>query len=356
MSKNWKRHIELQLLDNEGKGIDLGSFKVVFNIDWFNISSSSRIGNFKIYNLSSETASRITGREFSRVRVVAGYDGIYEVPVVDESELNKPREITEAEAREMTGENFGLIFSGQVRYAVRGRDNPTDTYVMIQAADTDQAFSSAITSKTISKGYTVADVRRAAMSDFNPYGVTPGVLGDAPATVFPRGKTLLTMTRNVMDNVAAQCKATWQFVDGQLNMVPDSQYVHEAVRLNSATGLVGMPQQTIGSGVNVRCLINPNIRLNGLIQLDQASVYRAALANNSIANAGGPITDHNVNGNIYLNGTQSQPASIATDGIYVVRGIMYSADTRGQAWYQDMMCFARGDMTLLSGTALQRGA
>ncbi|MCN8743121.1 hypothetical protein MLW97_24575, partial [Escherichia coli] len=116
-----------------------------------------------------------------------------------------------------------------------------------------------------------------------------------------------------------------------------------------------MPQQTIGNGVNVRALINPNIRVNGLIQLDQASVYRTALSNNDIAMAGGQITDQNTDGNITLSGTTSQPASIATDGVYIVRGIMYTGDTRGQAWYMDMMCEARGAQDMPSSTALQRG-
>lgn len=155
-------------------------------------------------------------------------------------------------------------------------------------------------------------------------------------------------------NVAGQCGATWQFVDGQRQMVANNEYVHEAIVLNSATGLIGMPQQTIGNGVNVRALINPNIRVNGLIQLDQASVYRTALSNNDIAMAGGQITDQNTDGNITLSGTTSQPASIATDGVYIVRGIMYTGDTRGQAWYMDMMCEARGAADLLSSSAQQR--
>ncbi|EHR8977907.1 hypothetical protein KUT16_005101, partial [Escherichia coli] len=135
----------------------------------------------------------------------------------------------------------------------------------------------------------------------------------------------------------------------------NNEYVHEAIVLNSATGLIGMPQQTIGNGVNVRALINPNIRVNGLIQLDQASVYRTALSNNDIAMAGGQITDQNTDGNITLSGTTSQPASIATDGVYIVRGIMYTGDTRGQAWYMDMMCEARGAADLVSSSARERG-
>ncbi|EPE0662305.1 hypothetical protein ACSFR1_005199, partial [Escherichia coli] len=158
----------------------------------------------------------------------------------------------------------------------------------------------------------------------------------------------------LMDNVAGQCGATWQFVDGQRQMVANNEYVHEAIVLNSATGLIGMPQQTIGNGVNVRALINPNIRVNGLIQLDQASVYRTALSNNDIAMAGGQITDQNTDGNITLSGTTAQPASIATDGVYIVRGIMYTGDTRGQAWYMDMMCEARGAEDLQSQGAMNR--
>lgn len=38
----------------------------------------------------------------------------------------------------------------------------------------------------------------------------------------------------------------------------------------------------MGNGVNVLCSINPNIRMGGLIWLDQASVYRAALSNDEI--------------------------------------------------------------------------
>ncbi|HEM8625240.1 TPA: hypothetical protein U2Q62_004877, partial [Citrobacter amalonaticus] len=118
---------------------------------------------------------------------------------------------------------------------------------------------------------------------------------------------------------------------------------------------IGMPQQTIGNGVNVRALINPNIRVNGLIHLDQASVFRTALSNNDIAMAGGQITDQNTDGNITLSGTTAQPASIATDGVYIVRGIMYTGDTRGQAWYMDMMCEARGAADLRTQDSLNRG-
>jgi hypothetical protein len=353
MSQNWMRHFELQLLDENGQGIELSDFKVTFTIDWFNISSASRVGTIKIYNLSADTSNRITGKEFSKVRLIAGYDGI--APEVSASDVGTVREVDAADVGQSDGRNYGLIFSGEIRYSVTGKDSPIDSYVLIQAADTDLAFATSITSQTLAAGYTVADVNRALMKDFEAKGATEGLTPEMPATVFPRGRVLFGMTRHLMDNVAGQCGATWQFVDGQRQMVANNEYVHDAIVLNSATGLISMPQQTIGNGVNVRALINPNIRVNGLIQLDQASVYRTALSNNDIAMAGGQITDQNTDGNITLSGTTAQPASIATDGVYIVRGIMYTGDTRGQAWYMDMMCEARGAADLRTQDSLNRG-
>ena len=353
MSTNWMRHFELQLLDQNGQGISLSDFKVTFNIEWFNISTTTRVGTIKIYNLSATTSNMILGSEFSTVRLIAGYDGI--APTVDASQVGVVRNINQSDVGQTDGQNFGTIFTGDIRYSMTGKDNPVDSFVLIQAGDTDAAFITSITSQTIAAGYTVADVNNALMKDFAATGATEGRTPAMPPTVFPRGRVLHGLTRTFMDNVASQCNATWMFVDGKREMVTDDEVVHEAIVLNSNTGLVGMPQQTMGNGVNVRCLINPNIRVNGLIQLDQKSVYRTQLGSDDIALSGGRITDQNVDGNISLNGTTAQPASIATDGVYIVRGIMYTGDTRGQAWYMDMMCEARGAADLGTQAAYNRG-
>lgn len=63
--------------------------------------------------------------------------------------------------------------------------------------------------------------------------------------------------------------------------------------------------------------------------------------------SGGRITEINDNGNLVVTGVASiPPASIATDGVYIVQSISYTGDTRGQAWYMDMMCVARGSADL----------
>ncbi len=353
MSQNWMRHFELQILSESGEGISLSDFKVTFRIEWTD-TRWPRVAMVKIYNLSKDTCSRILGKEFAKIKIIAGYDGM--PAAVDSSQVGVATEIDPSQVGQTNGTNFGEIFSGEIRFTVTGRDNPTDTWVLIQAIDGHQAFMNASVTTTLAAGYTVADVHSAALDSLSPYGVTKGITGDAPVTVFPRGRVLYQSTRDVMDNIAAQCGATWQLVDGQAQMVPNNKYLQEAIVLNSDTGLIGMPQQTMGAGVNVRCLINPNIRLNGLVQIDQASVYRASLPADEVKALPGRAREENVNGNLSVSGTLQQPASIAADGLYIVKSIDYNGDTRGQPWYMDMMCFARGSADLLSTSAINRGA
>lgn len=353
MSQNWMRHFELQILSESGEGISLSDFKVVFNITWTDTRWPA-VGMVKIYNLSGDTASRILGKEFAKVRIIAGYDGLAQD--VDASQVGVVTDIDAGQGGQINGTNFGEIFSGDIRYTLKGRDGPTDTWVLIQAVDGHQAFMNASVTKTLSAGYTVADLRLAAMDGFNPFGVTQGITGDMPETVFPRGRVLYQPARDVMDNVAGQCSATWQLSGGQLQMVPIDKYTQDAIVLNSDTGMIGMPQQTMGAGVNVRCLINPNIRINGLIQIDQNSVYRATLSSNDIRSLPGRVRETATDGNLTVDGTTQQPSSVAADGVYIVYSIDYSGDTRGQAWYMDIMCRARNDATLQTQASINRSA
>ncbi|MGJ4315307.1 hypothetical protein ACP8FJ_31065, partial [Klebsiella pneumoniae] len=131
MSQNWMRHFELQLVDSKGNATDFGGFKVTFNIDWFNISSETRVGTFKIYNLAASTVNKIVGKEFTRIRIIAGYDGI--APDVSASQVGIARTVNPDEVGQMDGRNYGLIFDGEIRYTITGKDNPIDSFVLIQA-------------------------------------------------------------------------------------------------------------------------------------------------------------------------------------------------------------------------------
>lgn len=352
MSQNWMRHFELQLVGKKGEGISLSDLKVTFDIEWFNLKYPS-VATITIYNLSQTTTNRIMGKEFSQVRIIAGYDGI--APSVTADQEGVARRVDPGTMGQRNGQNFSQIYSGDIRFSSNGKINGTDSWVKIQVCDGFEAYIKATISSTLAKGYTVEDIYNQLIRCLAPFGIVAGRKPRFPPTVFPRGRTFHGMVRDYLDVVAQQCGATWQLVNGRLDMMTPEMVRHDVIVLNSRTGLVGMPSQTIGAGVDVRCLINPNIRVNGLIQLDQASVNRAALSTSDIQTAGGRITTVDVNGNQTVQGTVSQPASIATDGVYVVRSIRYTGDTRGTPWYMDLMCEARGAADLTTQAARERG-
>ncbi|HIE3985851.1 hypothetical protein JY462_10125 [Serratia marcescens] len=306
MTTNWMRKCSLIVANDAGEGLELSGLKISFNISRPDISYPAT-AMFKIYNLSRNTNSRIRQNEFTQIKFVAGYQ-----------------------------DNFGLIFSGQIQYSYSGRENPTDTYVVIQAADSDQAHNFAVMNTTLAAGYTQQDVHTALMKPIGVYDIVAGATPEFATTKAPRGKPMFGMHRDEVSSLAAQCKATWRYENGRLQMVPENAYLADAIVLNAQTGLVGMPEQTINGGINVKCLINPNIQLDTLIRLDNKSINQVGLSNQEIAT--GSTAGASV----------QQPAVLDMDGDYIVKNIAYYGDTRGNAWYQDMICIAKGGAGLLS--------
>lgn len=339
MSQNWMRHFELQLLDKNGEGIKLTDLKVTFDIQKMPATIfNGFVGNFKIYNLSKTTENRIKSQEFSRIRVIAGYDG------------------NQDESGNYPDQNIGMIFNGDIRFSISGKDNITDSWLLIQCIDSWNGHLYAAMRTTIAKGWTFQQMLDTLMKSYAPYGITAGVMPDMPTTVFPRARVLVGNTSNFVYQIAKQCNASWWYENNQIHILPDDKYIDTNVVLNANTGLIGMPRQTMGNGVNVRCLINPNIKLGGLVTLDQASVYRASLSNDVIATSPGALSETASDGNLYVDGIpgQSQPASINTDGDYIVGAIDYTGDTRGQKWYMDLLCLAKDGRELLSQSTVRK--
>ncbi|KFK92006.1 MULTISPECIES: hypothetical protein [unclassified Serratia (in: enterobacteria)] len=338
MSKNWMRHFELQLLDKDGTGIDLSNFKVTFEIEKMPATVfNGFVGNFKVYNLSPDTENKIMGKEFAKIRAIAGYDGM------PDSNGN------------YTDSNFGLIFNGDIRFTITGKDSITDNWILIQCIDSWEGHLNASVKTTVAAGWKYADLFDQGMKTYAPFGITSGAAPTMPTTVFPRGRVIYKTTSALMYDIAKQCDGNWWFENNQVHILPESKYLTEAFVLNANTGLIGRPQQTMGNGVNARCLINPNIKLGSLVRIDQTSVYRASLSGSAVATAEGRLREQEQDGNLSVSVPSMPPASINVDGDYIVYSIDYHGDTRGQSWYMDLMCIARGSKDLLTKSALDKG-
>src|SRR5471030_998467 len=193
MSINWMRHFELQLYANNGKGISLSEFKATFDVER-NDNRFPCVGTVRVYNLSQSTQNKIMAREFTKIRIIAGYDGI--APAVTENDVGKERYITDSQVGKTDGQNFGVIFSGDIRFTITGKDNGTDSWITIQACDSEEAFNFAKISTTLAKGYTTSDVYDLLMRHLEPYGIAHGITPNFPTTVFPRGRVFHGMVRD----------------------------------------------------------------------------------------------------------------------------------------------------------------
>lgn len=344
MSHFWRRRFELLLLDNSGTGIALSDFSVDFSVSW-NLSNTPRIAKIKIYNLRPDTVSRLLLREFSRVQLSAGYFGL--------ATSEQPREVTVRENGNST--QFGTIFSGDIRIAIEGRSG-TESWVTIQALDGFEAYNYARISATLAGGYSDENVYDLLVKKLEQdYGIQRGKALAFRTMKYPRGRTFNGTIATYLNELTKDYNANWQFLDGRVELFHDDMIVDDmAVELNQKTGLIGSPLRTTGSGITAKCLLNPAIRLNGLVHINQHLIATQDLSDDVLLSSdenieyqqSGVMIDRAGDNQVYR-GIATSPDAIATDGIYIVRGITYSGNTRGSEWYMNLMCQARGDTSTL---------
>jgi len=290
-AQEYGRKINLIVFNTDlGNGVDLSQLHIKFSCKRSN-SMTPNNADIRVYNLDLETALRIKA-EFKRVILQAGYEG-----------------------------NYGVIFQGNIKQVILGRESATDTFIDIVAGDGDNAYNFAIVNQTMNSGVKPSDQIAMLAKTMNDRNVTLGSTPEnLPTSQLPRGKVFYGTTRDYLRTIAMTTGNAWSIQDEKINFVPLKSYLKgTVVVLTSKTGLIGTPQQT-NEGVNMKCLLNPLISIGGRVQIDNASVeqYKINLAvPNSPANIPAPLTD---------------------DGMYFILVAEHNGDTRGVDWYTNMIC------------------
>jgi baseplate hub protein gp41 len=294
MSDQYLRKCSL-IVSDSGKGLDLSEMRIVFKTTQSDVQTPNA-ALIRVYNLSDETAQSVK-KEFTAVRLQAGYE---------------------------TGA-FGTIFDGTIKQVRRGRENPTDTYLDILAADGDKAYNQGVISKSLAAGATPSDERKALI---DAMGIPAGYVADMPPGAAQRGQVKYGMARDYMRDLADTNSMTWSIQNGQVQMIPTTGFrPGTAVVLNSNTGMIGLPVQTEG-GILVKCLLNPNIKIGCLLQIDNKSI-QGNLLGGKLLNAPGRLEN--------LQGFQPK---ITDDGFYRVYVNEFEGDTRGLPWWNNITCLA----------------
>jgi hypothetical protein len=296
MSQQYLRKVGLLVGDATGQGLDLSELRIEFKVRQWDLQTPNS-AFIRVWNLSEATMRQVQG-EFTRVVLQAGYqDG-----------------------------PFGTIFDGSIIQPKRGRANATDTYLDIVAADGDQAYNFAVVNTSLVAGATPKDQVNAVVGAMGQHGVMQGYVPDLPANALPRGKVLHGMARDHLRDLGASTDTKWSIQNGSVQMVPLKGVLPgPAVVINSASGMIGIPEQT-QEGIKVRTLLNPDIKMGRAVQINNADINRAQL-------------------DVSLQG-QLQNAflpRVTDDGFYRVIVAEQSGDTRGNDWYTDLICIALDD-------------
>ncbi len=295
--EQYMRSCELVVFGNDLDGLDLSALRIKFSVKRSD-TATPNTADIRVYNLEEETALRIR-KEFKKVILQAGYPG-----------------------------NIGVIFQGNIKQVIIGRESATDTFIDIVAGDGDRAYNFAIINSTLSKGSSQLDQVKAATNAMTPKGVTAGHIGDMPPEKLPRGKVMYGSAKTYLRNVAQTSKKQWSIQDEKITFVGIKTYLPgEQVVLTSKTGMIGTPQQT-NDGVNVKCLLNPKIQVGGRVHIDNASILQQKLNLDQIAAAKGNTSTIN---NLI-------PRHLNADGSYYVLVIEHTGDTRAIDWYSSLIC------------------
>lgn len=305
MTQQYGRVCSLVVGDKNGAALDFSQFHIRFAITNGDVQTP-KTANIRVYNVARDVALRAQ-KEFTQVVLQGGYEG---AP--------------------------GVLFAGQVRQIRVGRENETDTFLDILAADGDVAYLQATMKETLSAGWTPTEMRDRLIKSMEPFGVTAGQLVDLPDTKSARATTLYGATRDFLRQLCQTYGLTWSVENGQLNMRPVTGMLGgTAIVLTSNTGLIGRPQQTI-DGIMVKCLIDPRIKPGSQVKIDNASVQEAPISTSTNFRDVRPTLD--------------------SDGSYRVWAVAINGDTRGRDWYMDLVCTGvDGTLPLSPGFVQLRG-
>ncbi len=285
------RKITLLVSNSSGSAVDLSQFRIKFSVKQAT-SQTPNSADIRVYNLSKEAAIAIASQG-NRVILQAGYNS-----------------------------NFGEIFVGNIKQVILGRETPTETFIDIIAGDGDIAYNHAVVVTSLAKGSDQNDEIKACLDQTKKFGVMGGAQSTVTSTVKrPRGKVMFGNARNFLRGVAKTTQCSWSIQNEQVQFVPNTGYLPgQAVLITAKTGMIGTPQQTT-EGVNVKALLNPFIRINGRIKLENSTIERIKI----------DLT-------LTPGKTTNTAFKLPSDGLYLVIAAEHSGDTRGTEWYTSMIC------------------
>jgi hypothetical protein len=237
------RRYRIIVSDNNGNAFDVSQLKCVFSIVK-TIQMEPNYSEITIYNLNAQTENEIIMNS-ARVTVEAGYEG----------------------------KQFGLIFDGDILQTIRDKEDSTTYRLTIIALDSDRAINFDIANYSILKGQTARTIVDHIINNAQ-YPISLGNISQAleKSPALTRGKVFFGKSSDYLRQIAQSHDAQYYTENGKVNIIKMTDLPEgEIYDLSPKTGLIGTPEQN-QYGVTGQCLINPAIKVNTLIHIDNSLV------------------------------------------------------------------------------------
>ena len=298
--RQWGRHIQV-VVGKAGTGLSIENLRVHFEVAK-TVEAAPNVAVIKIYNLHPDNEAKIKN-EFDEVLLNAGY--------------------TDA---------MRLVFRGNIKHVYRYRDG-NDYITEIEGGDGDKDFRRAVMNETLAAGTTTAQLVDRAVGTFKGVGGTAKGYVQVNDRARLRGRVISGNTRDVLHDVARESGANWSIQDGQLVIVSTNDVLPgEAVLIRADTGMLGAPEIN-DKGIAVKCLLNPVLRVNGAIQLDNNGIRAKRVKAQALATKREKQETHSP-----LGREHPQLVRLDPDGVYKVIKLTHRGDNRGQDWVSEIEC------------------
>lgn len=291
-----------------GQQITITDLRFTFHIEK-NINKLIQYGAITIYNLSPNTETNIF-KNGKSVTLEAGYeDGPY-----------------------------GVIFKAPIRQPIRGKENGTDYFLKLVCYAGDDILNIGFCNLTMTNNQDARTlINQIARSSTIPFDVriSEGLqLEQASITdqKTQRGRTVFGQPGDTLRSIALNSNANFYVDDDIVNFEGVNASPPGSVpSMNAQSGMIGFPRQ-VDKGIEVQCLINPNMKLGSWFQLDNQKIILNEL----------PF--------------QGLQTLLDLDGVYRIVEMVITGDTRGNEWYFDLTAYGQqGFLPLMLSAQSQSG-
>lgn len=173
------------------------------------------------------------------------------------------------------GNELTVIYTGEIVYYRTYRENIVDRVLSIFSANSNKLWKTNFIAKTMEEGMGPQETFEAYNENVSALGSARAPLGGAlirPGIAYPRGKILFGRTFDLARKLAIDQNLVIKLIDNQLvlseRIIPNQK---EIIDINYDSGLLQQPEVST-LGINVTCLLNPNIGPGRVIHLNTEDI------------------------------------------------------------------------------------